>query len=77
MQVATIDPQMAAWTIQVHRITSMAKCMLTKITTASVQRSPMLDPSTTLFQYANRGTKKMTALCHTVSSIVNQNNFEL
>lgn len=78
MKVMTIDPQTAACVIQYHRCTSMAKCIFTIDTTASVQRSPKLEVSTSLFQYARRGTKKEAAmLCHSVSNIVAQNNFPL
>jgi hypothetical protein len=56
---------------------SMAKCKLTKMTTASVHRSPILDPSMLLAQYAKRGMEKTATLCHKVSIIVSQNNLEL
>ena len=77
MKVATIEPQMAAWVIQFHLMTSMAKCKLTKITTERVQRSPMLVTSTVVPHYAMRGVKKTAMLCHKVSAIANQNTFLL
>uniref|UniRef100_A0A0A9CVX4 ALA1 n=1 Tax=Arundo donax TaxID=35708 RepID=A0A0A9CVX4_ARUDO len=52
IHVATMLPHIVACVIQFYLMTSIARWMLTRMSTDSVQRSPRLEPSITLFRYA-------------------------
>ena len=52
IHVAAMLPHIAACVIQFHLTTSIARWMLTRMTTERVQRSPRLELSITLFLYA-------------------------